>query len=756
MKYSFSHYILNTDTQSLYINNDIVDISKQHYELLLFFVKNTEKVFSKNDLINMVWRGKHVTKNSIDQSVSKLRKTLDSRNKETFIKTIYGKGFMFVPQVEQVMRSQNNRAKKTTSPYKKLVLLITLIISVVGFFIFNRDTSLEQHNNSLLLIVPSENVTAADDKLNQASASFIDEILGFTDAAHIKNIKNKPQYQDNQQYFNSQWQIYPNLKIVTTEVVKKNNLFIVELTILDKNQTKKNKSFNNQNLAIAMKSASKWLANKVRATSSIAKIDSLLPDDSYITELYMRGIAEFNKGDINKAEHIFQLCIEEAPNFHLARLQLSKVLSSQGKQDKALALLETLSMIDIYPQIEIEIESLKGHIYGLQNQNTQARDLFLAVLEKYDDQQAIPQLNEIRLNLSFSYERLAEYTNALNQLDRLVINLKETSNIELLAHVLHKQASVLQQLGYLIEAQKSAEESLKMFLKLGDLIGEAKAHSALARITTHQANYKESIEHLQQALHITESLDYKIGTGATLNELIHVLLVQGQFSQALAHNSAMQKIALQTDYRAMLHASKEFSIKISTAKKEWKKSEIYLQEYLQLAQASNNKKMLLKNTLMTLDLYLDQNIIDNVQSLINGVQTHIDETQEIRLQPRINKQLARYYLLTNKTELAMTLLLSTKKLAAETKDGETIVAINNILAQQYLKKNKPQKALLVLEESAEYNPIPYPFLLLKAKANQSLGHFLKALDLTNECKRTANELWSIEDERYLTSLIKLN
>lgn len=70
--------------------------------------------------------------------------------------------------------------------------------------------------------------------------------------------------------------------------------------------------------------------------------------------------------------------------------------------------------------------------------------------------------------------------------------------------------------------------------------------------------------------------------------------------------------------------------------------------------------------------------------------------------------------------------------------------------------NQPQAVLAVLEDSFEYSPESYPFLLLKARANQQLGNHLQALDFANECKIRSNERWSLEDDRYLSGLIQLN
>ncbi len=229
-------------------------------------------------------------------------------------------------------------------------------------------------------------------------------------------------------------------------------------------------------------------------------------------------------------------------------------------------------------------------------------------------------------------------------------------------------------------------------------------------------------------------------------------MIQGEFSKALEANLEMQKIAIEIDFNAMLQISKQYAVDIARAQKKWQAAEIYLKEHKQLAQASSNKSALIKNKLLAIELYLDMEKTGQIKPLIDKLQKHIDETGEIRLQPRINKMLGRYYLLTGQDDKALLLLKQAKEEAQNTQDSESLLEIANILGQYYLNQNKPEKALQILNEKNGKSSLPYPFLLLKSKAYLALGNKLKAQDLANECKNLANEFWTSEDEEYLRKL----
>lgn len=754
MIYQFTKFTLDTSTEVLKVNDKVIKLSNQDLKLLIFFVENTGKTFSKTEIISQAWQGRQVTKNSVDQSVSKIRKIFSQHKSQDCIKTVYAKGFIFdalVKQDDQVKQKLKNNKSK----YIKWFISLLVIVSISFYFVYqtNNTKKLDSEitNNALLMIV-TQNSGKEDEWLNQASVTFLDQVMGFSNSVKLKDFKKKPKYLNRQQYLINQWKISPNLKVVTSRIIYDNDVYTIKLTIVDKLQNQQSQSFSHSSLSRSIRAASQWLAKEVNKTNAATKIDSLIPQNSEVVELYIQGLASYAQGEIDKAADYFQLSIDEKPDFYLARLQLARVKSAQGKQDQGLAILDTLTQLKDQPQLAIEIETIRGTIYNILGKDEINRDLYLSALEKFADQPTY-QLNNIKYNLSFTYTKLTEFDKALDLLSELENSIVESENLDLLAHVLQKKASILQKLGHIQKAQLSAEKSLDLFSRLADLLGEAKIHTTLARIATHQSKYKESVQHLQQSLNICKKLDYMLGIGATLNELIYVLMVQGDFIQAWQLNQDMQKIAIEIDYNAMLQISKQFSTDISRIQKKWLSAEIYLQEHLLLAQTSNNKSALLTNKLLALDLLLDQNKTETVETLINQVQLHIDESKEIRLQPRLNKHLTRYYLLIDKQELAMGLLITSKELARKTSDGENIIEINNMLAQQYLKLSKPQKALAILEESSEFNPLPYPYLLLKSKANQLQGNTLKALDFANECKVLSNQWWSMEDDIYLNSLL---
>ena len=255
---------------------------------------------------------------------------------------------------------------------------------------------------------------------------------------------------------------------------------------------------------------------------------------------------------------------------------------------------------------------------------------------------------------------------------------------------------------------------------------------------------------------IVRALKNKVGIGATISEIIYVQLTQGQFSKAWSLNQELESIGNEIDYAFMQLASKQYAIDIARVQKQWQKAEIYLQQHKELAINTNNERAKVNNKLLAIDLYLDMNKIENVQYLIDDLQSYINDKKEIRMQPRIDLKQARLFKITTQSNLALSLLEKSNSTAIKTNDTESLIEINNLMAEILLANNQSEEALALLKTSEQYTPFSYPYDLLRSKVFAKKGNIIKAIELANQCKLKSNEFWQIKDDEYLLDLISRN
>lgn len=72
-----------------------VDLSPLEFKLLLLFIENEDRVYTREQLMDLVWGNEfEVTDRNVDQHISKLRKKINSQYYH--IKTVHGTGYSWV------------------------------------------------------------------------------------------------------------------------------------------------------------------------------------------------------------------------------------------------------------------------------------------------------------------------------------------------------------------------------------------------------------------------------------------------------------------------------------------------------------------------------------------------------------------------------------------------------------------------------------------------------------------------------------
>lgn len=114
--YRFDSFLLNTKTKQLFDKNKSVNLSYKSADILLYLVRNSGRIVTKEELFQTVWTDSFVEENNLPVHVSALRRVLgEKRGDSRFIKTISGRGYSFIADVEEV----NSQAfGASTSPEK--------------------------------------------------------------------------------------------------------------------------------------------------------------------------------------------------------------------------------------------------------------------------------------------------------------------------------------------------------------------------------------------------------------------------------------------------------------------------------------------------------------------------------------------------------------------------------------------------------------------------------------------------------------
>jgi len=103
VQFRFGEYALDTDRRELVRGGNLVAVEPQVFDLLVYLLRNRERVVSKDDLIEGVWGGRIVSESTLTSRINAARRAVgDSGAEQALIRTVARKGLRFVGAVNEV------------------------------------------------------------------------------------------------------------------------------------------------------------------------------------------------------------------------------------------------------------------------------------------------------------------------------------------------------------------------------------------------------------------------------------------------------------------------------------------------------------------------------------------------------------------------------------------------------------------------------------------------------------------------------
>lgn len=89
---TFQDLTINTDEKLCYIKGEAIKLTKSEYNVLIFFLKNRNKIFSREKLIEAAWAEPVMVK-AVDTAMLRLCKKLGEHGKHIVTRLRFGYGF---------------------------------------------------------------------------------------------------------------------------------------------------------------------------------------------------------------------------------------------------------------------------------------------------------------------------------------------------------------------------------------------------------------------------------------------------------------------------------------------------------------------------------------------------------------------------------------------------------------------------------------------------------------------------------------
>ena len=112
MQFVFGECVLDTGRRELSRGSEAVAVGPQVFDLLIHLIENRDRVVSKDELFDVIWRGRTVSESTLTSHVNFARRAIgDTGEEQRLIRTIARKGFRFVGDVREAPSQDAEKSK---------------------------------------------------------------------------------------------------------------------------------------------------------------------------------------------------------------------------------------------------------------------------------------------------------------------------------------------------------------------------------------------------------------------------------------------------------------------------------------------------------------------------------------------------------------------------------------------------------------------------------------------------------------------
>ena len=106
-RFVFEDHVLDPDRRELSRGSDAIAVGPQVFDLLMYLLRNRERVVTKDDLIEAVWGGRIVSESTLTSHINAVRKAIgDTGEEQRLLRTVPRKGYRFVGEVTEAKGSE--------------------------------------------------------------------------------------------------------------------------------------------------------------------------------------------------------------------------------------------------------------------------------------------------------------------------------------------------------------------------------------------------------------------------------------------------------------------------------------------------------------------------------------------------------------------------------------------------------------------------------------------------------------------------
>src|SRR6185312_1784246 len=108
--FQFGPFVVDEPARALRLKKRDVALQPRVFDLLVYLIRNRERVVGKEELLDTLWPGVTVTDNSLQRAISHLRASLREGGMEDAVKNFPRSGYRFCAEATEIAGTPNHAA----------------------------------------------------------------------------------------------------------------------------------------------------------------------------------------------------------------------------------------------------------------------------------------------------------------------------------------------------------------------------------------------------------------------------------------------------------------------------------------------------------------------------------------------------------------------------------------------------------------------------------------------------------------------
>jgi adenylate cyclase len=125
MQFRFGDHLLDVARRELRRGGELITLEPQVFDLLVYLVRNRDRVVTKDDLLDTIWSGRVVSESALTTRINAARRAIgDTGEAQRLIRTSPRKGFRFVEEVTELAPAASASALPLAPPDRPSIAVL--------------------------------------------------------------------------------------------------------------------------------------------------------------------------------------------------------------------------------------------------------------------------------------------------------------------------------------------------------------------------------------------------------------------------------------------------------------------------------------------------------------------------------------------------------------------------------------------------------------------------------------------------------